>query len=436
MARSSAESEPAPRHHQIRRHVAHRLIPIAGRLAQAPVDDVLQIGHSLADRIRAGAAAGRARWRASCRAERRRNGDAPVSISCSTMPNERCRFDDRRPPPCACSGDMYVTVPTAIPAPSGCDHGHALRGSVVAGADSFAIPKSMTFTRPSAVIMTLAGFRSRWTIPISWAGARASVISSASAIARDAGIGPSGHQCAERLPADEFHHDARQGVDVRDLVDHGDVGMFERGSGARLLHETGASGGLATSPGARIFIQRRRGGAACPRHGIPRPFRRRRSPRRSGTARLLPRRKCPVTGGTMPVPTHRGGRSPLEEVARLVMCREQRSDLALQQVVAATRAVQKSLALAGRQRRRLAEQLFDAPPACWSAHRLDHPILRALQPTRLNAPGGWGTTWSAPDTAMPCDGPLALDRRWRAADTSAVSSTVRPPKNRSSTIRA
>ena len=40
----------------------------------------------------------------------------------------------------------------------------------------FASPKSSTLTTPSGVILMLAGFRSRWTMPFSCAASRASAI--------------------------------------------------------------------------------------------------------------------------------------------------------------------------------------------------------------------------------------------------------------------
>ena len=55
-----------------------------------------------------------------------------------------------------------------------------------------AIPKSVTRTRPSRSISTFIGFRSRWTIPCSWAKAAAAsicrVTSTASSISRPRSI--------------------------------------------------------------------------------------------------------------------------------------------------------------------------------------------------------------------------------------------------------
>ena len=41
------------------------------------------------------------------------------------------------------------------------------------GGDSLATPKSSTLIVPSRAIMTLAGFKSRWTTPLAWAAASA-----------------------------------------------------------------------------------------------------------------------------------------------------------------------------------------------------------------------------------------------------------------------
>jgi hypothetical protein len=66
-------------------------------------------------------------------------------------------------------------VPSNIPAPV-IIAGEVIVGDIVsgdidvaaaAGCASFANPKSNTFTTPSGVILTLAGFRSRWMMPCS-----------------------------------------------------------------------------------------------------------------------------------------------------------------------------------------------------------------------------------------------------------------------------
>jgi hypothetical protein len=52
---------------------------------------------------------------------------------------------------------------------------------------------------------------------------------------------PALEQRTERLAAHQLHHDERQVVDVRDVVDDGDVRVFKCGGGARFLHESGAA---------------------------------------------------------------------------------------------------------------------------------------------------------------------------------------------------
>ena len=123
--------------------------------------------------------------------DRRRNGGVPVTISWSTMPNEKMSLRWSMATPVACSGDMYAAVPTTIPdavKPSATVV--AREGASSGVSDSFARPKSMTLAWPSPVTMMLAGFRSRWMMPVSCARESASAISIASSMLRDGAIGP------------------------------------------------------------------------------------------------------------------------------------------------------------------------------------------------------------------------------------------------------
>ncbi len=63
--------------------------------------------------------------------------------------------------PCACSGLRYWAVPITEPV------------RVISEPPARAIPKSVTRTRPARSISTLSGFRSRCTIPCSWANSAA-----------------------------------------------------------------------------------------------------------------------------------------------------------------------------------------------------------------------------------------------------------------------
>jgi len=62
--------------------------------------------------------------------------------------------------------------------------------SVLSVSQALASPKSSTLTVPSSVILMLAGFKSRWTMPCSCAASSASAICSAMGIASSTGIGP------------------------------------------------------------------------------------------------------------------------------------------------------------------------------------------------------------------------------------------------------
>ena len=107
---------------------------------------------------------------------------------------------------------------------------------------AFARPKSSTFTTPSGVILMLAGFRSRWTMPFSCAASSASAI-----CARDGeGVGQAEPSApgvrAAAMPSasvgawDELHHQ----VVGPDVVERADVRMVERGKRPRLALEARA----------------------------------------------------------------------------------------------------------------------------------------------------------------------------------------------------
>ncbi len=90
--------------------------------------------------------------------------------------------------PSICSGDMYGIVPSTVPSLV-C----AIVSSVPAPDKSatFARPKSRILMRPLRVTITLAGFRSRWTMPFSCAAASPSASSSAIVMSASTGS-PSG----------------------------------------------------------------------------------------------------------------------------------------------------------------------------------------------------------------------------------------------------
>ena len=95
----------------------------------------------------------------------------------------RCRSGDRAGGPTPARGTCRARVPITTPSRVRRSVGICeSEESVGSAAVILARPKSRTLTRPSVVTMTLAGLRSRWTMPFSWAAARASA--SAVAISR------------------------------------------------------------------------------------------------------------------------------------------------------------------------------------------------------------------------------------------------------------
>ena len=76
--------------------------------------------------------------------------------------------------PRACSGDMYAAAPRIMPAwVMASESVGDMVGFVEApdglSSPALASPKSSSFTTPPGVILILAGFRSRCTMPFSWA---------------------------------------------------------------------------------------------------------------------------------------------------------------------------------------------------------------------------------------------------------------------------
>ena len=102
-----------------------------------------------------------------------------ASVSNSTHPNAQTSVLRSTGLPQACSGDMYAAVPMIMPA---CViSAVAVAASLMRSGDedtaaAFASPKSSTLTCPPGVILMLAGFRSRWTMPCSWAASIPSAI--------------------------------------------------------------------------------------------------------------------------------------------------------------------------------------------------------------------------------------------------------------------
>src|ERR671937_695829 len=95
--------------------------------------------------------------------------------------------------PWACSGDRYWAVPMIEPV------------CVMSEAPARAMPKSVTFARPSPSTMTLCGLRSRWMIP---------------------------RRCAQRAALEVLHRDVVRAVVLAAVV-HGDHVLVLQPGGAR-----------------------------------------------------------------------------------------------------------------------------------------------------------------------------------------------------------
>ena len=85
-----------------------------------------------------------------------------------------CRPAARAPAPGSCRRRCRGRTAPRVVAVSVGDCDASLAGAVAG--DAFARPKSSTLTMPSGVILMLAGFRSRWTMPFSCAASSASAI--------------------------------------------------------------------------------------------------------------------------------------------------------------------------------------------------------------------------------------------------------------------
>ena len=102
-------------------------------------------------------------------------GARPTSIAHRTQPNAQMSVRLSTGWPRACSGLMNDAVPTTPCVPPSAVEEAAPAASGSSTID-FARPKSSTFTVPSRVIPMLAGFRSRWTMPLLCAASSASAI--------------------------------------------------------------------------------------------------------------------------------------------------------------------------------------------------------------------------------------------------------------------
>ena len=112
-------------------------------------------------------------------------------------------------------------------------------GGAVAGAGSSALarPKSRTFTVPSSRTLMLAGFRSRWTTPASWAPCKAKAICHAMDSTSSNGIGPLDETVGQGRALDQLQDQRARAAGLLEAVNLGDVRVVQRGEDAGLALE-------------------------------------------------------------------------------------------------------------------------------------------------------------------------------------------------------
>ena len=176
------------------------------------------------------------------------NACFPVSISNNRQPKAKmsARLSTRLPR--ACSGLMYAAVPRITPAmvgelPSSVGECDRLEFDTSLST-ALARPKSSTFTIPPGVTTTLAGFKSRCTMPWSCADSIASATWRAIAerfLDRD---GPAREALVEIFAFHELEHEHALGAVALDAVNGGDVRVVQRGEEFGLALETGEALGI------------------------------------------------------------------------------------------------------------------------------------------------------------------------------------------------
>ena len=164
-------------------------------------------------------------------------------------------------------------------------------------------PKSVTLGVPSAVSRTLAGFRSRWTIPPLVRRLRRRRPASPPA-RRPAGPaeGVAGDALGQAAALDELHGEVRPAVELADVVDLHDVGVPQAGHRLRLAPEP-----LPLARAGEGAGQQHLQGDGAVEPQVPRPGRRR--PCRRGPAPHAPRSRGPAAGPSAAAARPRGRRA-------------------------------------------------------------------------------------------------------------------------------
>ncbi len=102
---------------------------------------------------------------------------------------------------------------------------------------------------PSSVSRTLAGFRSRWMMPLACASAIARQSSITIVAAARGGCGLPPMELGEAAPGDEFQGEVRQALVVAVFVDLDDPRVLDLGDGAGLDVESSDLVGRGVRPG-------------------------------------------------------------------------------------------------------------------------------------------------------------------------------------------
>lgn len=102
---------------------------------------------------------------------------------------------------------------------------------------SFARPKSRIFGRPSRVTKTFSGFRSRWTIPFSWAAERPSAHPGGQLESAPRRQRPAGEALSQPLSLEELEDEVGCAVVDARIEHRQELRVVERSRGARFLLE-------------------------------------------------------------------------------------------------------------------------------------------------------------------------------------------------------
>ena len=245
----------------------------------------------------------------------------------------------------ACRGRRPSRVPPTVIV------GDCVRSGRGVARAAFARPKSSTFTMPSGVILMLAGFRSRWTMPFSCAASSASAIcrAMASASRRWPACGPAPRDpLGQRVALDQLHDQRADAVDVLEPVDRADVRDDSATPAAALRARNGPGGRRRSRTPGQDLDRDVASELACRARDRPRPCR----PRPAGRPTSIRRRACRQDGGARRRARHErrcaaaAGRP--RGTPRRHPLRQERLHLAPQRVVARARLAKERGALAVR----------------------------------------------------------------------------------------